>query len=311
MTEPFEPTGPTEPTGPYEPTGPHEPTGPIPPTEPLTAPLPHQSEYPPPAFAAQPSPSAGTEGVDPEAHAGSAYGRFDALPESPESPALQPSKRRGLVVGVVVGALVLVGAAFAIGKSMSGTAVDKQAVIKTTTAPAAAGGTTVHSHGTTVVLPVGWTQLPTSPAELASTATKLAVNNPGLAKAVAAYSNSSAVSGFALLAVRSGSDPHHLESMDVVVAPAQGVTLDFAALEIKTQLANVDAVQFVQTPVQVNGRDGFKLTYTLRLKAATGTIDIPTVQYCVIDKDKLAVLTVGNYGDGVEAQAIADTFSID
>jgi len=141
-------------------------------------------------------------------------------------------------------------------------------------------------------------------------AARAASTNPQLAQAAKAMSGDAALSHFALLAVRSGgAGTGRAQNLQVVVGSSEGATLDVVSGVIKQQLAAEGATAIQEEDTQVNGRNGFKLTYEITVKGATGAgVQIPITQYVAIHDDVLAAITVTFPGDGKDAQAIADSF---
>jgi hypothetical protein len=234
------------------------------------------------------------------------YGRFETLPE-PTPPS--PKRRRALAVGVSVGAVVIVAVAVA-AALMANRSPDEHTAIQTTTEPTAGLGTLVHSHGITVDLPEGWRNLPTSPAELKAMAAKLATTNPTLSKAMSQESTNALLDHFALFAVKAQSDVSSgLELLDVVVGSSGGVTTDALSAVTKSELAGAHATDVKQTPALVGDFPGIKIDYRLPINTASGTVVVSATLFSVIHDGRLVELVVNNPGDGVDAQAIADSLA--
>jgi hypothetical protein len=279
-----------------EPDPPHSSVPPDPfaypaPRDPYGAPVlpPNPFAYPPAAPSAVDSP----------------YGRFEPLAPASAEP---PKRRRGLAVGLSIGAAVLVCVAVAAALA-GGKEPDPHAVIQTTSEPTAGLGTEVHSHGITIVLPKDWTNLPTTPAQLRAMASAAASTNPALAGAMTQFSTSAAIGNFALLAVRARTDPSApLEDLDVIVGRA-GPSLDAMSAATETQLAASGASDVSLTTATVGSLPAFRLTYTFTITTATGTVAVPGLLFGVIEDGQAAEISFSNPSAQDEKQDILDSFS--
>ncbi len=233
------------------------------------------------------------------------YGRFAPLPDA-ATPAAAPSgSRRGLLVGVL--ALLLVAVGIGVGVSLNRPKPDEHAVIQTTEEPTAGLGTVVHAHGITIVLPEGWTNVPTTPAELRAAAARVSTSSPALAKAMKALAVGD-LSHFALLAVHVDTTGRPQQNLDVGVGDAIGTTLDQGSVGIKTQLAQAGATDLVSSSTTVGSLPALEVKYQLEVNTATGPVPVPETAFLVIENNQAAVITFANPPTDAQMKEITDSF---
>src|SRR5262249_31015410 len=143
--------------------------------------------------------------------------------------------------------------------------------------PPQAGFTRVIGAGFTLDIPAGWQQPALNPTQFAQTVAALRASNPRLADALEVVRNSLG-QGSRLFAV----DPSDGSSVNLVVSDAGKRSLKALVADGVRQLTKVGVTSPQQEPAAVGTRAAIRLTFTLTVSGANGSLQVPEVQYYAV-----------------------------
>ncbi|MGH9277241.1 MAG: hypothetical protein ACRD12_03925 [Acidimicrobiales bacterium] len=172
-----------------------------------------------------------------------------------------------------------------------------------TAPPPAAGYTRVIGQGFTIDMPAGWQQPALDPEAFAKTAAALRAKNPLLADALEAV-RARIGSGSRLFAI----DPNDGSSVNLVVVPSGGRSLDSIATQASKDLERVGVTGLTQQRTNVGQRQAVELDFTLPVKGESGTLAVPEKQFYVLRSGRLYILTL--FGGSPNLAPVADSLRI-
>jgi Protein of unknown function (DUF2510) len=213
---------------------------------------------------------------------------------------------RGPLVAVIVGVVALL-VIIAVGVFAFGGLVSSHtSTTATTPAPLAAAttpsptptptkapvpGRLVSAKGVSLVLPRGWTNVPTSPGDLTKFLNRVAPKGP---TARAAWKTAAAqVKGHSFLLFAIGpvdKKRKFADNVNVLAFPSSGTDLATLGAQLPAQLSQIGAKNVVEKRIKVGGHEVLRVTLTLHLKTAAGPeIVTHEVQYYLLGTQDVVV----------------------
>ena len=172
-----------------------------------------------------------------------------------------------------------------------------------TAPPPAAGYTRVIGMGFTIDMPAGWQQPALDPKAFEQTAAALRAKNPLLADALEAV-RARVGTGSRLFAV----DPVDGSSVNLIVVPSGGRSLDTVGAQAATELQQVGVTSLHQDRTRVGQRDAVRLVFTLPVRGESGTLAVPEKQFYVLRTGRLFILTL--FGGSPSLDPVAESLRI-
>lgn len=204
-------------------------------------------------------------------------------------PQAPPRRRRGPIIGVIVGAVVVaLGAGgYAIAHALSNSGNNKPVAVST---HVVSNGTSVSGHGITMTFPSGWVNVPTSPNDFEHFI-KVFEGKYGHVPAAlqTELSNPALLHSFAMLVYRFGPDGSVAENLDALVTPAVATPAQMQAqLNSGQGPAQFGATNIQNSTTSFNSYPALLVTYNISTQGKT----FAGAQAYVDGPSSMAVVTV-------------------
>lgn len=172
-----------------------------------------------------------------------------------------------------------------------------------TAPPPPPGYSRVIGLGFTIDIPAGWQQPSVDPDAFEQTAKTLRGKNPLLADALETV-RARIGTGSRLFAV----DPDDGSSVNLVVVPSGGRSLDSISAQAAKELERVGVTDLRQERTNVGQRQAVRMDFALKVQGESGTLAVPERQYYVLRSGRLFILTL--FGGSPNLAPVAESLRI-
>lgn len=164
--------------------------------------------------------------------------------------------------------------------------------------PPPPGYSRVVGAGFTLDVPATWAQPSLDPAAFEQAAATLRAQNPRLAQVLEESRASGGEKVFAF-------DPADGSSVNVIATKTGGRSLDELVTQAEKELAEVGATGVQRGRSTLGGRGAVVLQFSLPVRGAAGTVDVPETQYYVVRSESLFIVTL--FGGSSSLTTIAES----
>ena len=164
--------------------------------------------------------------------------------------------------------------------------------------PPAPGYSRVTGAGFTLDVPTTWTHPALDPKAFEQTASALRAENPRLAQVL---EESRASGGNRVFAI----DPADGSSVNLIVTSTGGRPVDELVTQAVAELQQVGVTSVKREDGNLGGKRATVLEFSLPVRGASGTVDVPETQYYVTSSDTLFILTL--FGGNPSLTVIAES----